>query len=524
MKSGSQATPENFDPSLTFLNILNAKREQIISVNDVPAKRIPKNTLVRFRCMIQDTGLGQEMLVSAYETKTETGESRLECYRYTDDPIQFSDSHVPEQYLSERALVYCVSPPGENTWVKEAYNVYKGTLEDQLNQLDIDSKIPQNNKKYPLASDHTSAIVKFYNGMDESVRVGQLVEVIGIRGQDFEQESTEDFGLESPLKGMDHTPVLHAIAFKDLNQHTPLEQPGSANVRSQVIGYLASVLGEDLIAAEFVLLQLLARVTTKINSLKIGHLTLNLNGFPSFESKETMSPVVKPLLEVLENLTVHTVRLPLTIQNLNQSRFVPKCVAESLESGLLQLVEGTVLLADETVLGEGQLKDTGVHNFQALQSLIQNQTLGYEYPYNRYDFDTDLSVLSVSSNKSILPNHCFVPLVPMVPLEDSAENKLKLTKETLDEYRRYLHSCKFASYEIPDQVAEYIQDSFVNERKKATESKDELPTQEDLMLRMSLARLAAVSFGENSLSNERYDYVVNLDKQRKSRIEQASKK
>jgi hypothetical protein len=38
--------------------------------------------------MIQDTGLGQEMLVSAYETINEDGTTKLCCYRYTDDPIE----------------------------------------------------------------------------------------------------------------------------------------------------------------------------------------------------------------------------------------------------------------------------------------------------------------------------------------------------------------------------------------------------------------------------------------------------
>jgi hypothetical protein len=33
-----------------------------------------------------------------------------------------------------------------------------------------------------------------------------------------------------------------------------------------------------------------------------------------------------------------------------------------------------------------------------------------------------------------------------------------------------------------------------------------------------LARLAAVSFGETQLTQERYDYVVQLDKQRRSRV------
>lgn len=62
----------------------------------------------------------------------------------------------------------------------------------------------------------------------------------------------------------------------------------------------------------------------------------------------------------------------------------------------------------------------------------------------------------------------------------------------------------------------------MNERKAATENKTELPTQEELMLRMNLARLAAVSFGETDLTQERYDYVVKLDKQRRARVATAA--
>ncbi|KAG0870480.1 hypothetical protein G6F16_006577 [Rhizopus arrhizus] len=365
--------------------------------------------------------------------------------------------------------------------------------------------------------------------MDESIRVGQLVEVIGIRGQDLQQEeANNEYELESPLHSFSNTPVLHAIAFKNLNHSTPLKAYEVASdysveqIRYDLIEYIASVLGGDKLAAEFVLLQLLSRVTTKINGLKIGHLTINLNGFPFYKSTKenepvlfsSTNPVSQPLIDVLENLTVHSVNLPLTIQGLNQSKFTPKCVSESLEAGVLQLVDGTMLLVDETVLDEGQLQDAGVRNFQALQTLIQTQTLGYEFPYSQYDFDTDISILSISSNKSILPNHCSVLLKPTNPLEDSKQDMLKLSKEQLVQFRRFIHTAKHASYDIPEQVSEYIQESFVNERKKATDTKSELPTQEELMLRMSLARLAAVSFGENTLSKERYDYVVELDNQR----------
>lgn len=57
----------------------------------------------------------------------------------------------------------------------------------------------------------------------------------------------------------------------------------------------------------------------------------------------------------------------------------------------------------------------------------------------------------------------------------------------------------------------------MNDRKEASKNGTTLPNQEDLMFRMTLARLTALSFGESSLSKERYDYVVELDEKRKSR-------
>jgi hypothetical protein len=32
------------------------------------------------------------------------------------------------EYIAERSLVYCVSPPGENQWTKEAYGSEHGKI------------------------------------------------------------------------------------------------------------------------------------------------------------------------------------------------------------------------------------------------------------------------------------------------------------------------------------------------------------------------------------------------------------
>ncbi|KAI8091541.1 mini-chromosome maintenance replisome factor-domain-containing protein [Thamnidium elegans] len=522
-----------FDPSSSFLPLLKDYKNQIISLNEVPVQQVPKNTLVRFRCMIQDTGLGQEMFISAYEKLDPNGNSKLTCYRYTDDPIEAELNTMQNEHLNERSLVYCISPPGENNWTKEAHNVNSDPLIDGINNLEIKAPNQISAKKFPLPNrDHTCSIVKFYNDMAESVKVGQLIEVIGIRGQDMTQQQNDETELDSALDLFSDIPVLHAIAFNNLNAINSYPSLGNVThqtpqIRAQLIDYISSVLCNDTLVAEFVLLQLLSRVTVKNRGLKIGNFTLNISGFPAHQTTEQdkktplltlYNPASKAFSDVLDTLNVHTVQIPLTIDGLNNTKFTPKSINENLEAGILQLVDGTVVLVDETVLEEGQLVDAGVRNFQALNDVILNQTLTYEFPYSQYQFDTDLNVISLSTSKSMLPNHCSIHL----SMNNSNENRVQPSNETLDTFRQFIHSAKYSSYDIPEQVSEYIQTRFVNERKAATESKTELPTQEELMLRMNLARLAAVSFGETSLSAERYDYVINLDKQRRARMAEQS--
>ncbi|KAI9484234.1 MAG: mini-chromosome maintenance replisome factor-domain-containing protein [Benjaminiella poitrasii] len=536
-------SPTTFDPSPVFLDILKNNKKQITSLNDVPAQQILKNSLVRFRCMIQDTGLGQEMFISAYEKLDKNGVSKLHSYRFTDDPIdtEIDDQNIIQnEHLCERTLVYCVSPPGENKWAKDAHNFNFDPLSNQFNQLEIKEQNENVYKKYPLPGQaHISAVVKFYNDMAESIKVGQLIEVIGIRGQDLQNQQIDEEvnnGFESVLNMFSGVPIIHAIAYNSLEdvQNSPLAEHDDVmhqadDIRTQLIEYIASsALGGDKLAAEFVLLQLLSRVTLKNRGLKIGNFTLNISGFPSHQTTEAdkneppftlNNPVSKSMADILESLTVHSVNLPLTIDGLNKTKFSPKSVNENLEAGILQLVDGTVLLVDETVLDEGQLADAGVRNFQALQNLIQHQTLTYNFPYSQYDFDTDIGVISLSTSKSMLPNHCSIPLETFFSLQDVVdENRDRPSYETLNLFRKFIHNAKYLQYDIHDNVSEYIQTSFVNERKLASEKGMDLPSQEDLMLRMNLARLAAVSFGEDNLTRERYEYVIDLEKKRKSRL------
>lgn len=129
----------------------------------------------------------------------------------------------------------------------------------------------QQNKKFPLPGvDHIGMIVKFYDNMD-TIRVGQLVDVIGILGNTLsttdhhEQDILNDF--DSHLSQYNGTMVLHAITYSSVHPTSPFTQQQitdtlqqAKDIRDPLINYIAGSFGGDKLVAEFVLLQLLSKV------------------------------------------------------------------------------------------------------------------------------------------------------------------------------------------------------------------------------------------------------------------------
>ena len=65
--------------------------------------------------------------------------------------------------------------------------------------------------------------------------------------------------------------------------------------------------------------------------------------------------------------------LPLSIDTLESRKFSPKKNYDTnqLEPGLLQLVDGTFLIGDETVMKSGQVKENGIASIKAMATLIE---------------------------------------------------------------------------------------------------------------------------------------------------------
>ncbi|KAM4703692.1 mini-chromosome maintenance complex-binding protein isoform 2-T2 [Rhinophrynus dorsalis] len=93
------------------------------SLNDVPPHYLKPNSLVKFRCMVQDM-FDPEFYMGVYETvDPATSVRALHFGKYRDlaecAPHQEVDVNSSQTVTSERQTFYCVPVPGESAWVKE---------------------------------------------------------------------------------------------------------------------------------------------------------------------------------------------------------------------------------------------------------------------------------------------------------------------------------------------------------------------------------------------------------------------
>ncbi|KAI9288385.1 putative alanine racemase-domain-containing protein [Umbelopsis sp. AD052] len=547
--------PTEFDASKYLEDMLQSDLDlaKIPSLNSSIPATLPTDSLVRFRCMVQDSNLGPEIYLKLHEVSNATNrEKKLRCTKYSDADVsaidQFNEGLIPNEWLDERSVLYCVSPPGESLWMKQQdHSSVDQQLENMsLGEVNHPESDPHSTNKFPLLGvSHSNAVVKLY-GADRNIEVGSRIEVIGILSKpshnSVSEDPMDDFDL--PKASFPNTPVIHGIYCRKVNSMDILpvsnDEIGAAkqqacDLRAQLLEYLGNAFGGDVMVAEYVLLQLLSRVTSKRGAFALGQFSVNISEFPSETSAasaqngnsnpskfSSANSSTRHISSILQKLVPAFVELPLSLDVLNTTNFYPRSNDENLHAGVLQLLDGTTVLVDETMLKEGTLKEQGVKNMRALNKVIQQQVLGYAYPFHEFDLSTDIGFIVLSRAKSMFPCHCVVPLsqsagVPLLASDDNGS--LKVAENVLSNFRKYIHILKYSDYDIPQAVSEHIQERFVETRKQAASESLPLPTQDDLMLQLNLARLVALSFGSNELTQEFFDYTINLEKMRVSRLE-----
>ncbi|KAL0359119.1 UNVERIFIED_CONTAM: Mini-chromosome maintenance complex-binding protein [Sesamum angustifolium] len=512
---------------------------QVPMLNQSTIKWVQPNTLVRFRGMIQDM-LGNEYYVGAYKDgdmwRTNKFADTSRC------PMDASS----DMRIWERRLLYCV--PGEAAEEDDATMSDVDMVVEPSHALE-DSPNPKKMREDGMAleplglqkiaaegnlstlslvpdaeTNSLPCLVKIYDFPESDLKLNDVFEFVGIFtfdpdltvDRDENDELTDNF-CEDALIYLPPTkvPRLHCVVHRKLvgtdflsNPQLELTPPCVIKeVREALLGHLTVVLGNDRVAAQYLLLHLLSRVHARIDSIAVGKLSLNLTCF----NKESISVFGNHLKLAMESLLPFTQCLSLTVDYLNTVSLAPKkdYRTNRLESGVLQLAEGTHLTIDETSLQTGTLNSVGCENARVLKNMMDLQKVEYDFTYYKMEMAADVQLLILSEGKSnILPADLVLPFRP-----SSVDSALGVDGEMLKAWRWYLAAMKSLSHSIEPHMQKVVEDDLV-----AARQADRSLGSQEFSRWLTMGRLMSVSFGETCLSMEHWQMVRELERLRKERL------
>ncbi|ORY33378.1 hypothetical protein BCR39DRAFT_519587 [Naematelia encephala] len=431
--------------------------------------------LVSFRCMLQDTGYPTEVYLpgDANSGSPETDWTRLR----------------------ERVTAWAVEIPGAQDWSSDGQ---RGLAKEDVTSHILSSRVRD---KSPIAEhgDYLGALIKIYD--DASLKPATIHHFIGIlSASPLPTALAED-------ENDTMVPSIHVVRI--VPSVDPLISETSEDTRDALLTYLSSAFQPpDRLAAIFLLLALLSGPTARPPGMEpLGTLCVNfIRSHPASTAK---------LATVISSVWSPVVSLNLSISMLHSSTFSPAATeSSSLAAGKLQLAPRTVLVVNEDDMGQGgELNEKALHNMKALAVCLSEQVVHYEYPYiDPLRMDCSIKGIIVGEGKSLLPADVTVPL----NLDDASSTSVTDPSPDLETFRQYLAAHSSASqtskFNMPDEVAQMVQDEFVRDRRDAGTAADDWTRAEaNLKRRMRIARVLAVSYPGAKLTKAIWAEAVAID-------------
>ncbi|KAH6587004.1 hypothetical protein BASA50_000051 [Batrachochytrium salamandrivorans] len=525
---------------------------------------LPNNSLVRFRCMVQDNSVPFETYPSECTVRhATTGEEYpwLLCLDNMSDLGKFS----------EKQPHFCVAVPGEAEWVKHDYRSPSSEypeLSMSLSGMAISdgdstalSKTESTDACHHLAvcsdgiktfntlmknkmghGDPVHAVmVKTYGA--EDFQLNEVVEVIGILNN-TKLDPIEDKELldEMPLSSM--IPCIHVILAQKLDgktvnpiiRHNTLPMPKFSDVapalRQAAIDHLQGHLMGDALAAEYIFLQMFSRITNRAGGIfPVGYFPINLCHAPPFSTGFASS-----LMGAILHYVPHGHLLPMTLDTLNTGLWVDPDQARhhdndainsftqdlGLCAGALQLQSSTVLVLDESSLTDGTLVDRGVRNIKSLDATIQNAELSFGVGLGgSIQRPVDYRIVVVSEGKSMFKGLCSLPIQanPNGPCHTPMP-----TQQQMFQLRMMIEELKYSEPDLLPGTDERIQREFTESRTAARKSS--LPVDDGTLLlqRLNLAQLVCRSYGLSQVDDAGWEHSGRLESARLARCASAFNK
>lgn len=567
---------------------------QIPCLNDVQlVESVRPFTLVRYRGMVQDV-FEPEMYVSAVQERDAEDAAgtqiKLRTTKYR-ECVDTAPGRVIEELghggLGQRGACYCVPLPAESAWVRAAlagqFTAGSAAMDIQSEPAPVRSKrgrdddadrgevcefvdVPAVRTKtrapkkgiefcppcggklvngdefglnFPLPWEEargrgasTACIVKTYDNDAESLRLCEVVEVLGVLCVNPEIANLEApvetaFGQDARHPSTALVPRLHAIMVRKMPFYHPafpytpqwlseerlaseyqanFSAPGSVQaVRTAALAQLAQHLGGDALAAEYALMALLSRTFARHADQALGSWSLNLTRWPR-------ELEVRAFADAAGELVPRAVCLEVNTSTLGERRWKPTkdFEANRLLAAQLQLAPGTLLVLDETGLSEGNLNPAGVNSIKTIGTLVIDQCLACNFSAYDVNIPLELFIILVSQGRSIVKD---VDLA--LPMK--AQGQQPGSRPSLDAARLYLGLATRLpkALRIPEELAARIAGDFSEARQEFQVSSTLCNTW------LSLARAFCISHGEAELSERRWFALLQLEKQRLHRCSES---
>ncbi|XP_028958164.1 mini-chromosome maintenance complex-binding protein-like isoform X2 [Malus domestica] len=493
---------------------------QVPLLNSASIRWVQPNTLVRFRGMIQDM-LGNEFYVGAY-----TDGSVWRTNKFTDVP-QFPMDSKPDMRLWERRMIYCTPVSDDGIEGSSSPKKLKENGHSSLptpSQQSITEGTSSSVIMVPdVDRDLLPCLIKIYDCPESDLKLNEVFEFVGVFtfdsefkedkdvSDDFTNGFSEDVLVHLPPNKV---PRLHCFIHRKLAVHdflpcSPTIEPKPnvvKEIRESLLRHLTAVLGNDGIAANFMLLHLLSTVHSRVETVAVGKLSLNLNCL----SKESAPVFGTRIGRALKNILPFTQCISLTVDYLNTASLAPRKDYETsrLITGALQLAEGSHMIFDETRLEAGILNSVGVENARLLKTLIELQKVEYDFKFYKLDMPADIQMVVLSEGKSnILPADVVLPFHP------SSVASVEVTAEALEVWRWYLATLRSLPHSIESEIQKVIENDLV-----AARQEDRTLGTQDFSRLLTMGRLMSMSFGETSLSLEHWQMVKELERLRRERL------
>ncbi|CED83757.1 Conserved membrane protein [Phaffia rhodozyma] len=472
-----------------------------------PTESAP-NSIVSFRCMLQDTTSQPEVFMPVLET---------------DEPESGSTGQgedIDYSRLKERAVVWAVGVPGESSWVQDTLVPNARSLSASPKPIEIHPSIAH---KFPCVqsgegseAERAGAFIKFYDDSTHSPLT--IHTVIGLLTfAPSEDPSAFPLLSSGPSLSPDSSlPLLPTIHVLKTTSHTdslvpvdklPLIEPGKEwhAIRTELRNLICQIGlgGEEAWVGEWVLGLICQR-----NQPPLHPLTASL-----LPPQSTPLPLRYLLPHLLP--TFHSI--PISISTLNKSHFHPSSTKnEDLQAGALQLPKGGTLWIEEAGLGEGGvLGERGLGNFEAIKKVMGEQKIEFSFPFSSFWFPMDVNVLVIGDAKggTLLPVDVKIPLQsPSKSYATEEEVEAALPgSERMNQFRALIARAREGTLVVPPDVSEAIQSHFVNHRQ--IHGPQSL-SGEELGLRMKFARSLALSRGQTKMDLETWQDAWRLDELR----------